>query len=368
MPASEQFMQDALELARRGEGRTAPNPPVGAVLVKQGRVVGEGFHPAAGQPHAEIFALQQAGEDACGASLYVTLEPCSHQGRTGPCADALIEADVAEVIIGTLDPNPAVSGEGVARLRRAGIAVTVGVLEEECRRLITPFAKFITTGLPYVLFKSAMTLDGRIATASGDSRWISGEKSRQMVHRLRARVDGILVGSGTVLTDDPRLTTRLDEQSRNAARIVIDSRLLTSSRAAVYSPDGTRRVLVTSADHSPAALAPFADLGVEIVRLASQGRFLAPAAIMAALAERDFMFLMLEGGGGLGGALLRGGFVDRMMLFIAPLLIGGDNGKALMTGIGVERIDDAWRLSDVEVRRVEQDILVEGEVRRCLPG
>ena len=368
MPDHEGFMQRALELARRGEGQTAPNPPVGAVLVSNGSIVGEGFHPGAGQPHAEVFALRQAAEQAHGGRLYVTLEPCCHQGRTGPCTEAVIAAGVAEVMVGTLDPNPAVAGEGVARLRRAGLTVTVGVLEKECRRLIAPFAKFITTGRPYVLFKSAMTLDGRIATVSGDSRWISGEASRRMVHQLRSRVDGILVGSGTVLTDNPRLTTRLDGEARNPARIVVDGGLQTSPQAAVYAADGTRRLLVTGTDHAGAALTPFSAAGVEIVRLRKKDGRLPVEAIMTALAERDLMFLLLEGGGGLGGALLRGGMIDRVMLFIAPLLLGGDNGKALVSGTGVERIADAWRLSEVRVRVVEQDILVEGEVRRCLPG
>lgn len=366
MTPSERFMQKALDLARRGEGRTAPNPPVGAVLVRDGQVVGEGFHPAAGQPHAEVFALRQAGEDARGATLYVTLEPCCHQGKTGPCTEAVIAAGVREVCVGILDPNPLVAGKGVTRLQQAGVTVHVGLLADECRQLLAPFAMLMTAKRPYVLFKSAITLDGRIATSTGASRWISCEKSRERVHLLRNRVDGILIGSRTVLADNPRLTTRLERGGRNAARIVVDSRLQTSPRAEVYNAEAPgRRILVTGDHHSTRAYMPYLDLGVEVVRLPLQDDYLAPDAILRALGQLDLMFLLLEGGGQLGGVLLRAGLVDRVMLFVAPLLLGGDDGLPLLSGPGVESLADAWRVVEPNVTRVDDDILIEGEVRPC---
>ena len=369
MTPSESFMQQALTLARRGEGRTAPNPPVGAVLVRDGQVVGEGFHPAAGQPHAEVFALRQAGEKTRGATLYVTLEPCCHQGKTGPCTEAVIAAGVSEVYVGTVDPNPLVAGKGVSRLQQAGLAVHVGLLEAECRQLLAPFATLITAKRPYVLFKSAITLDGRIATSAGDSRWISCEKSRERVHQLRNRVDGILVGSRTVMADNPRLTTRLDSNGRNAARIVVDSRLQTSPHAEVYNAEASgRRILVTGDYHPVTAYAPYLDLGVEIVRLPLQGDYLAPQEVLTALGKLDLMFLLLEGGGQLGGVMLRAGLVDRVMLFVAPLLLGGDDGLPLLSGQGVKALSEAWRVVEPSVTRIDDDILIEGEVRQCLPA
>ncbi len=369
MTNPERFMQQAVALARRAEGQTAPNPPVGAVLVRDGVVVGEGFHPAAGQPHAEIFALRQAGSLARGASLFVTLEPCCHHGRTGPCTDALIEAGVSQVFVGAADPNPQVSGRGVAILREAGISVETGILGPICERLIAPFAKHVTMGLPYVLFKAAMTLDGRIATATGDSRWISCEKSRELVHRVRNRVDGILIGSGTVLTDNPRLTTRLEEGGRNPARIVIDSGLVTTPQAEVYNPSSpARRILVTARQHSEQAIRPFLELGVEVVRLDMLGEHLDPGDIMKSLGDCGLLSLMLEGGSRLSGAMLRAGLIDRVMLFIAPILLGGDDGHALLSGTGVSQISKAWRLTDVQFRQIDGDILIEGEVAACSPA
>ena len=243
----EKYMHRAIAQARKGLGRTAPNPPVGAVLVRDAEVVGEGFHPAAGQAHAEIFALREARERARGSELYVTLEPCCHQGRTGPCTTALIEAEVARVYVGTLDPNPQVAGQGLEKLRQAGIEVICDVLRSECRELIAPFAKHIINGMPYVVYKAAMTLDGQTATPSGDSRWISCAASREIVHQLRNQVDGIMVGSGTVVADNPLLTTRLPGESRDPVRIVFDGRLATSPQANVYCQDSpAQTILVTS--------------------------------------------------------------------------------------------------------------------------
>lgn len=361
-------MRRAIDLARRGEGRTTPNPPVGAVLIRDGLVVGEGWHPAAGEPHAEIFALRAAGERARGADLYVTLEPCCHHGRTGPCTEALIAAGVRRVIYGALDPNPKVAGQGITRLQRAGLEVTSGPFGDECRRLIAPFAKHVTTGRPHVILKAAMTLDGQLATAGGESQWISGEASRLLVHHWRDRVDGILTGSGTVLADNPRLTTRLPESGRNPARIVLDGRLRTSADALVYAPGAAgRRLLITAAGHHPDRLEPFVRQGVEVITVpASVGR-LDLAAVMAALGERNLQCLLVEAGGGLNGALLRAGLVDCVRLFVAPLLLGGNDGRPLFSGEGVVHLADALRLRDMRLSRVGDDVLIEGEMVPCSP-
>lgn len=366
---AERYMRRAIELARQGEGRTAPNPPVGAVLVRDGSIVGEGYHPAAGEPHAEILALRAAGELARGADLYVTLEPCCHQGRTGPCTEALISAGVRRVIYGTVDPNPEVSGRGLARLTSAGIEVSAGSLADECRRLIAPFAKHVSTGRPYVILKAAMTLDGQVATSCGESQWITGDSSRELVHCWRNRVDGILTGSGTVLADNPRLTVRLADAGRNPARIVLDSRLRTSPAAQVYASQSPgRRLLVTVQGHARERLEPFSARGVEIHEVPPLDEHLDLAAVMDLLGKSGLQCLLVEGGGELNRALLHAGLIDRVMLFVAPLFLGGSDGKPLFSGPGVVRLAEALRLKDFLVSRIGEDLLLEGELTPCSPG
>lgn len=359
----EHYMRRAIELAKRGLGRTAPNPPVGAILVRDGTVIGEGFHPAAGQPHAEVFALRDADGLARNADLYVTLEPCCHQGRTGPCTEAVIAAGVTRVFIGTQDPNPQVAGKGITRLRAAGVDVVCGVLKAECQQLIAPFAKHVTSGLPYVVLKAAMTLDGQTATASGDSQWISCEASREIVHQLRNQVDGIMVGSGTVKADNPRLTTRLEEAHRDPVRIIFDGKLETSPQAAVYTQSSdAKAILVTASDHSAAALQPFRSNGVEILQVARNAGFLDLTAALAELGKQHLQYLLLEGGSVLGGAMLRAKLVDRMMVFVAPKLLGGV-GRSLLAGEGVASMGEAFSLTNLRARQIDTDILIEGEVQ-----
>jgi diaminohydroxyphosphoribosylaminopyrimidine deaminase/5-amino-6-(5-phosphoribosylamino)uracil reductase len=360
---TEHYMQRAVELAHQGLGRTAPNPPVGAVLVRDGQIIGEGFHPAAGQPHAEVFALRAAGALARGADLYVTLEPCCCHGRTGPCTEAVIDAGVARVWVGTQDPNPQVAGQGLQRLRTAGIEVVSGVLETECLQLIAPFAKYIAGGLPYVVFKSAMTLDGQTATVTGDSQWISCAASRELVHQLRNQVDGVIVGSGTVLKDNPRLTTRLAGTGRDPVRIVFDGRLETSPQSVVYTQASTAgAVLVTAVGHTDAALSPFREVGTGIVQVARNNDGLDLSATLVELGKLNLHYLLLEGGSVLGGAMMRAGLVDRVMIFVAPKLLAGV-GRPLFAGEGVSRMTETWPLMNLRARQIDTDILIEGEVQ-----
>ncbi|BCR04764.1 riboflavin biosynthesis protein RibD [Desulfuromonas versatilis] len=369
MPSTESFMRLALDLARRGEGRTRPNPAVGALIVRDGQVVGEGFHPQAGQPHAEIFALRQAGDLARGADLYVTLEPCSHHGRTGPCAAAVIAGGLARVFVGTRDPNPLVSGRGIEMLRSAGIEVTTGILESECRRLIAPFAKHVTSGRPYLILKSAMTLDGNTATRSGDSQWISNEQSRLFVHRLRDRVDAIMVGIGTVLRDDPRLTTRLPEGGRDPLRVVVDGRLRIPEDAAMLRLESAAATLIATTAEAPAEkVARLRAGGADVLVVPGKDGRVGLAELMRELGARGIQSLLLEGGATLNAAALEAGLVDRVMLFVAPKLLGGFGGKGIFAGAGVERLAEARLLEDLRVTRFGDDILVEGEVRPCSPG
>jgi len=361
---TEPYMHRALGLARLGEGRTRPNPPVGAVVVRDGAIVGEGFHPEAGKPHAEIYALKEAGESARGADLYVTLEPCSHHGRTGPCAEAVIDAGIRRVYVGVQDPNPLVAGRGVERLRAAGIEVIVGLLEKECRHLIAPFARHVTTGMPFVILKTAITLDGKTATVTGDSRWISNEESRAHVHRLRDRVDGIMVGIGTVLHDNPRLDTRLPEGGRNPVKIIVDTRLETSPDAAIF--DSKTPVIIAAGEGALEDRARIlTSRGAQIWRFQEINGRIDLASLMRRLGEEGMQTVLLEGGAGLNRSFLDADLIDRFMVFVAPKIVGGE-GKGIFSGLGVERLKDAILLDDLRTSTFGDDTPIEGEVRRCL--
>ncbi|WP_222862821.1 bifunctional diaminohydroxyphosphoribosylaminopyrimidine deaminase/5-amino-6-(5-phosphoribosylamino)uracil reductase RibD [Geothermobacter ehrlichii] len=360
----------ALELARLGDGRTRPNPPVGAVIVRDGVVVGEGWHRRAGQPHAEIEALLQAGEAARGAEIYVTLEPCSHTGRTGPCAMALIEAGIRRVVTGIEDPNPVVAGRGLAMLRQAGIEVETGLLADECRWLIGPFRTFMLAGRPLTTLKAAVTLDGRTATGHGESQWISCEESRLDVHRFRDRVDAIMVGVGTVLRDNPRLTTRLpDGAGRDPLRVVVDSRLRTPPEAAVVRGEaGAGVIIATTPQADPQRIRALEAAGAEILICDEiEGQGVDPKSLLRALAEREIMHLMLEGGATLNRSLLKARLIDRVRLYVAPVLFGGDDGAGLFSGPDVGYIRAAHRLRYHRVDRVGSDLLIEGEMLPCSP-
>ncbi|WP_225897257.1 bifunctional diaminohydroxyphosphoribosylaminopyrimidine deaminase/5-amino-6-(5-phosphoribosylamino)uracil reductase RibD [Desulfuromonas sp. AOP6] len=367
-PSPDYYMTRALILARTAEGRTRPNPAVGAVIVCSGMIVGEGFHRRAGEPHAEINALRQAGVQAQDGELYVTLEPCSHHGRTGPCAEAIVAAGIRKVFIGTRDPNPRVCGRGISLLADNGVEVVTGVLEEECRHLIAPFAKHVLTGTPLVTLKSAITLDGFCATSSGESQWISNEQSRLYVHQTRDKVDAVMVGIGTVLTDNPRLTTRLPEGGRNPIRVVVDTFLRIpedSALVALSADEGTLVATTNAAD--PNKICRLQAVGVRVLVLPQKNGHVDLNALLLELGKMDIQHLFLEGGAILNGTLLREGLVDRAMIFVAPVLLGGDDGRGLFAGQGATRLVDAWRLKHVRVRSFGDDVLLEGEVYPCSP-
>ncbi|SHI71244.1 diaminohydroxyphosphoribosylaminopyrimidine deaminase [Malonomonas rubra DSM 5091] len=361
-----EYMQLALQLAQNGVGRTAPNPPVGAVIVRDGAVVGKGFHPKAGEPHAEVFALIHAGARAKGADVYVTLEPCSHQGKTGPCADALIAAGVKRVFIGVQDPNPQVAGRGIEKLRQAGIDVVTGVEGADCRRLLAPFARQITTGLPYCIYKTAMTLDGKTATSSGDSKWISGEQSRLLVHQLRDRVEAIMVGIGTVLADDPLLNTRLPESSgRDPLRVVVDSQLRMPLEAKMLSQESQAKTLIATCSRDDEKIVALRLTGAEVLSLPEVEERVCLQSLWQELGKRNVQRLLLEGGTTLAGAALKQGLIDQMMVFVAPKLIGGGSDFGIFSGEGCQQLKNAVPLSDLRYQQVGEDILITGEVERC---
>ncbi len=359
------FMARALALAARGLGLTSPNPAVGAVLVRDGRVVGEGAHLRAGGPHAEVAALAEAGEAARGAACYVTLEPCCHQGRTPPCVEALIAAGVARIVAACRDPNPRVDGRGLAALRAAGIEVTLGVGEAEARALNRAFFSFVTTGRPHVTLKTAMTLDGKIAAWDGTSRWISGEAARAEAHRLRFLADAVLVGIGTVLKDDPALTVRLpDAPPKQPFRVVVDSRLRIRPDARVVTAGDPSRTIVAGAAPLPGRrAAALRARGVRVLELPREGRRVSLRALLAALAELDVVAVLAEGGAELGAGLLDAGLVDRVAFFVAPRLLGGRAAPGPVGGVG-RALKEALSVTGLSYRMIGEDLVIEGDVSR----
>ncbi|HET7753270.1 MAG TPA: bifunctional diaminohydroxyphosphoribosylaminopyrimidine deaminase/5-amino-6-(5-phosphoribosylamino)uracil reductase RibD [Anaeromyxobacteraceae bacterium] len=351
------FMRLALHEAAKGLGRTSPNPAVGAVIVKDGRVVGRGHHERAGGPHAEVVALRRAKGRAAGADLYTTLEPCDHFGKTPPCSLAVIEAGIRRVFVATQDPNPRVNGRGIARLRGAGVQVVMDVLREECEALNAPWFRYITSGRPYVTLKAAITLDGRIATRTGDSRWVTGEEARAEVHRLRDVADAVLVGAGTALADDPRLTARLPRgRGRDPVRVVLDSELKLPRRLALFHPSSSAPTLVAHVTHR----APRFGAGVEALRCRSTSDgHVDLDDLLTKLARRGVTHLLVEGGGQVSASFLRGALVDRIVLFVAPKMVGGD-GIPWLGGPGVARMSDAIPLEVHETRRAGDDIVIVG--------
>ncbi|AET68781.1 riboflavin biosynthesis protein RibD [Desulfosporosinus orientis DSM 765] len=358
----EKFMRRAFELAIMALGRTSPNPLVGCVIVHDDQIVGEGYHHKAGTPHAEVHALAAAGDKAHGATAYVTLEPCSHFGRTPPCADALIRAQVHRVIIAMEDPNPLVAGQGINRLREAGIQVEVGLLREEALLMNEVFVKAITTGLPFVVYKSAMTLDGKIATETGDSQWISNEASRSYVHELRDRYDVILVGSETAIHDNPALTCRLPN-GKDPIRLIVDGMLRIDEHAQVLnSSKQSPCIIATSRSASEEKLNRFKNLEHVEVWQYDVERYVPLNMLMRDLVHRGWTSVLLEGGGKLAGAFLQEKLIDKVELFIAPKFIGG-NGPSPLSGLHIQRMADAIMLHNINVDIRSGDLHVWGYIR-----
>lgn len=357
-------MRRALNLAERGCGRVNPNPMVGAVIVKDGQIIGEGYHEQYGGLHAERNALRHCKGDPRGATVYVTLEPCCHWGKTPPCTDALLKSGIARVVIGSPDPNPLVAGKGTALLRQNGLTVTEGVLREECDRLNEVFLHYIQQKTPYVVMKYAMTMDGKIATVSGKSQWITGETARLRVQEDRNRYSAIMVGVGTVLTDDPTLTCRLPG-GRNPVRVICDTSLRTPETAAVIKTAGQVRTILATCCRESAGHAPYLAAGCEVAVLPERDGHVDLQALMTRLGERGIDSILLEGGGALNWSALRAGIVRKVQAYLAPKLFGGMTAKGPVGGDGVDVPDEGFRLTAPEVTRLGEDLLLESKVIWC---
>ncbi len=357
----QRFMREALALAEERVGLTSPNPAVGCVIVRGGKVVGRGATAPGGRPHGEVEALKRAGAHARGATAYVSFEPCAHQGQTPPCARALIEAGIARTVVATIDPYPPVRGRGVAILKKAGIAATIGVLEAEARRVNEGFITRVTRKRPFGLLKLAMSLDGRIAAEGGDSKWISSEESRAIVHRWRRECDAVLVGAGTVLADNPRLTCRAPG-GRDPVRVIVDAKLRISPKARMFfMRSKAPTVLVTTEANLHQAKLRYRNPGVELLAMPDRAGEIDLAELMADFARRGWNKVLIEGGAHTAASALAAGIVDRVAFFVAPRIIGA--GSPAIDGLGFTRVRDSIAVANVSVRRVGPDLLLEADVR-----
>ncbi len=360
-----QYMKLALEEAHRGVGRTSPNPAVGALIVKDGVIVGKGYHKKAGTPHAEIHAMNDTSCSLQGATIYVTLEPCSHTGRTPPCCEAIAKAGISRVVIGMMDPNPLVNGRGVSYLQNHGIEVVTGVLQNECENLNLPFLKYIQTSLPYMVMKAGVSLDGRLNYQSGVSGWITGEKSGTKVHQLRDRFDAIMVGSGTIIADNPSLTTRLQDtkHSRDPVRIVLDSSLATPLSAKIYNQvSDVSTIVFCSNKVEEGKKRNFENKGVKVLTVDSDSRWgLNLKQVLAKIGEEGICSVLVEGGASIHGSLLREQLYDFTYLFYGPVF-AGDSGQSLVSGLDVQSSKVAPRLLEPTFQQLGDDMLVCGKI------
>ena len=356
-------MARALQLALRGAGHTRPNPMVGAVLVKDGRIIGEGWHKQYGGPHAEVNAFASATEDPEGATLYVSLEPCSHYGKTPPCADLIIRKKVARVVAALEDPNPLVSGRGFRKLRANGILVTVGVLAEEARHINDVFLTYVTRKRPFVLYKGAMSLDGKIACHTGESQWISSEKSREEVQRLRGILSGIMVGAGTVIADNPRLTCRMDEYE-NPARIIVDGKLRVPLESRIFHEPG-RNIILTTSEASLEKKKALENLGVELIEADSEepGKVDLKSAMLA-LGIKGIDGILLEGGPTLAASALEAGIIDAVRFYIAQKIIGGREAPSPFAGTGAAHMNEVVPLTDAVYGTSGDDLWIQAYIQR----
>lgn len=354
------YMQMALDLAVKARGRTSPNPMVGAVVVQNGQVVGTGYHQRAGLPHAEVNALEDAGNAARGADLYVSLEPCSHYGRTPPCTEAIIRAGVKRVFVALADPNPLVRGKGIQILKDHGLEVFVGILEDQARKLNEVFLKYICTKQPFVALKAAMTLDGKIATEKGESQWITGEEARLHGHALRDTYDAILVGIGTVKADNPSLTCRLPRGvGRDPVRIIVDSRLSISLEARVLNSDSPARTIIAVTSKVSPERIRLLEKKAEIIKV-NDGLAVSLPALLKILGQMGISSILVEGGGQINGSFLRENLVDKYYFYLAPRIVGGEEAPGAFRGKGLPYLSEARELTDVDILHLGKDILITG--------
>lgn len=360
------YMERALELAAKGIGYTNPNPLVGAVIVKNGKIIGEGYHEVYGSNHAEVNAFKNATEDVRGATMYVTLEPCSHYGKTPPCAKAIVEKGIKKVVIGLKDPNPLVAGKGIQILKDNDIEVITGVMEEEGRKLNEIFLKYITTKVPFCILKTAMTLDGKIAAYTGDSRWVTNEFSRKYVHQLRHRLSGIMVGIGTILADDPLLTTRLEiDNGSDPTRIIVDSTARIPLEAKVLHVESKAKTIIAATELAAKdKIKALENMGIEIIITPLKSNRVDLTYLMKALGERGIDSVLLEGGSELNYSAIEGGIVDKVNAFIAPKIIGGRGAKTPIGGSGKAVMREAISIENLEVQRFGDDVMLEGYIKK----
>ncbi|MDO4534580.1 MAG: bifunctional diaminohydroxyphosphoribosylaminopyrimidine deaminase/5-amino-6-(5-phosphoribosylamino)uracil reductase RibD [Clostridium perfringens] len=354
------YMNLALENAKKGRGKVNPNPMVGAVIVKNEKIIGIGYHEFFGGTHAEVNAFKNATEDVVGGTIYVTLEPCSHYGKTPPCADKIIEKKIRRVVVGSLDPNPIVAGRGIKKLRDAGIEVTIGVLGKECIKLNEVFMKYIKTKKPFVVLKCAMSLDGKICTRDGESKWITGEKAREHVHKTRGVLSGIMVGVETVIEDNPRLTSRVDI-GKNPIRIVVDSTLRIPLSSNVLTDKFRDKTIIATTDYADKKkIREIENLGVKVLVVESKEKRVNLNDLMYRLGEMNIDSIFLEGGGTLNFSALREGIIDKVQIYIAPKIIGGTLAKTPVEGEGIDKLKDAFNINDLKVNFFGNDIFIEG--------
>lgn len=356
------YMKRALELAVKGIGMVNPNPMVGAVIVKDNKVIGEGFHEKYGHAHAERNAVKNAVEDIEGATVYVTLEPCAHYGKTPPCVDLLIEKKVRKVVIGMLDPNPLVVGKSIKKLKENNIEVKVGVKEKECRKLNEVFIKYITTKKPFVIMKAGISIDGKIATSSGESKWITSERSRLHSHELRNRMSGIMVGINTVLSDDPSLTYRGEHKGKDPLRIIIDSTLKVPFESKVIKYNNNNTIVACVENTDLIKKEKLEKMGVKIIETKSKKGKVDLQEVVEKLGKEKIDSILLEGGGTLNFSALKEGIVDKVRFYIAPKIIGGENSKNSVSGQGFYNLDDCVNLKDMSYEQMGNEIVVEGYI------
>ena len=361
-----EYMHKAYELAKKGVGRVNPNPLVGAVIVKDDKIIGEGYHEFFGGPHAEVNAFLSAKESVEGATMYVTLEPCSHYGKTPPCAEAIVKNKIGKVVIGMLDPNPLVAGRGVKILEENGIEVDFGYLCEELTELNKSFLKYIQSKTPYVVMKTAMTLDGKIASRTGDSRWVSNEKSRIKVHELRNELAGIMVGVNTVIADDPMLTTRLENgEGKNPVRIVVDSTARIPLGAKILnSSDQAKTIIAVTNQADSKKIEQIEAKGNQVVAVKSSNEKIDLEDLMVKLGELSIDGVLLEGGASLNYSALKAGIVDEVVSFVAPKIIGGAEAKSPVGGEGIELMKDAIELDDIKLQQLGNDLMLTGKIKK----